>query len=484
MHFATEEYVEQNGGKIDKILLNEVEQEIVDKAVNLTIDKTTLDLSNVDNTSDLDKPISTATQTALNTITEKIPNQASATNQLADKDFVNSSINSYAATFKGSYATKADLDAIEWQTTDNALETYVTNNDYAYVEADGTKNNEAWRYIYVKDETTSAWQPQFKVNDTPFTAEQLAAINSGVTENIIKNTESHLSSIENPHQVTKEQVGLGNVDNTADLNKPISNAVSNELKKYLPLTAGSDKKLTGALYFDNNKFIRSYTTSSIWENLIGINSSDVIELGDIAANIDVKAAISFRPAASNATLLGTSESQWREIYGTTIYQNRKQVANADDLSAIIDANLSSDSKTLTITKRNGTSFDFQGGGASGGSSNVALVTSPLGSEVIRDTETSQQINVMTRDTSQIITAEKKFDNIKANVSGSYRVVLTSPVANQTEKRYLLGVPGFNSTYSNTNESIYMQDSGIYSGSFNTTSWTIKEETDGSLSFSL
>lgn len=34
----------------------------------------------------------------------------------------------------------------------------------------------------------------------------------------------HTSSTANPHSVTKTQVGLGNVDNTADLNKPVSTA--------------------------------------------------------------------------------------------------------------------------------------------------------------------------------------------------------------------------------------------------------------------
>ena len=34
----------------------------------------------------------------------------------------------------------------------------------------------------------------------------------------------HISSTENPHSVTKEQVGLGNVDNTSDANKPVSTA--------------------------------------------------------------------------------------------------------------------------------------------------------------------------------------------------------------------------------------------------------------------
>ena len=37
--------------------------------------------------------------------------------------------------------------------------------------------------------------------------------------------DEHLTNVANPHQVTKEQVGLDKVDNTADVDKPISNAV-------------------------------------------------------------------------------------------------------------------------------------------------------------------------------------------------------------------------------------------------------------------
>lgn len=329
-NYATEQYVQENGGKIDKILLNNEEQAIVGKAVNLTINKTTVGLSNVDNTSDLNKPISTQTQTALDglnqtitnnfnnlnssieneteratlaeteistklqqemntrvqehseiqgkidTINSKIPNQASSTNQLADKDFVNSTINSSAAFFKGSFKSKAALDAVQWQTTDSSLENYVTNNDYAYIESDETHNNEAWRYIYVKDNTVSEWQPQFRVNESPFTQAQLDAINSGATTDLINsinnkltvddivdetgdsstkaisqraatlgintvqnNLNTHILDKNNPHQVTKTQIGLGNVDNTSDLDKPISTAVQNALKDYLPLAGGN-----------------------------------------------------------------------------------------------------------------------------------------------------------------------------------------------------------------------------------------------------
>ena len=103
-----------------------------------------------------------------------------------------------------------------------------------------------------------------------------------------------------------------------------------ELANYLPLTAGIDKKLTGDLYFDNNKFIKGYTTASTLRNLIGVNTASVIELGDVSANINVKAASAFRPAKNNETALGTNALQWKEIYGTTIYQNGKQVATLED----------------------------------------------------------------------------------------------------------------------------------------------------------
>lgn len=46
---------------------------------------------------------------------------------------------------------------------------------------------------------------------------------------------SHTENTDNPHSVTKAQVGLGNVDNTSDLNKPISTATQNALNGKLSI---------------------------------------------------------------------------------------------------------------------------------------------------------------------------------------------------------------------------------------------------------
>ena len=45
------------------------------------------------------------------------------------------------------------------------------------------------------------------------------------------NLNTHTSNKSNPHGVTKSQVGLGNVDNTSDVNKPISTATQTALDK-------------------------------------------------------------------------------------------------------------------------------------------------------------------------------------------------------------------------------------------------------------
>lgn len=52
-------------GKVDSIEVNGIEQPIVNKVAQLTVDKDTVGLGNVDNTADLDKPISTKTQASL-----------------------------------------------------------------------------------------------------------------------------------------------------------------------------------------------------------------------------------------------------------------------------------------------------------------------------------------------------------------------------------------------------------------------------------
>lgn len=52
---------------------------------------------------------------------------------------------------------------------------------------------------------------------------------NGAGVNTHSQIDDHIASTSNPHNVTKSQVGLGDVDNTSDLDKPISNATQSAL---------------------------------------------------------------------------------------------------------------------------------------------------------------------------------------------------------------------------------------------------------------
>ena len=175
-------------------------------------------------------------ETDVAAIKGKIPTQASTTNQLADKDFVNSSINSVAAYYitknaaGDPFATKAELNAAT--TYYSGGQTRVpTKNDYCLVNADETHDNAAVRYLY-----TTQWEYQYKVNDTPFTSAQLAAINSGITSTLVGDISSN-SSARHTHS-NKSLLDSYNQTNT-DLSDAVSKKHEHSNKSILDNTTAS-----------------------------------------------------------------------------------------------------------------------------------------------------------------------------------------------------------------------------------------------------
>lgn len=139
-----------------------------------------------DKLSSLENYDDTQVKQDINTINEKIPTQATNSNQLADKDFVNSSLNSITAFYitKNAYGdqfnSKLELDsAIEFYSGGELR--VPTRNDYCIVLEDETKDNSTTRYIYQNNQ----WEFQYVVNETPLTSEQVKAINSGITPELV-----------------------------------------------------------------------------------------------------------------------------------------------------------------------------------------------------------------------------------------------------------------------------------------------------------
>lgn len=103
----------------------------------------------------------------------KIPAQASSSNQLADKDFVNSSISTNTANFIGTFNSIEELEAYSGS---------ITNNDYAFViDDDGSGTTIYNRYKY----NGTGWIFEYSLNNSSFTAAQWEAINSGATTSAI-----------------------------------------------------------------------------------------------------------------------------------------------------------------------------------------------------------------------------------------------------------------------------------------------------------
>lgn len=146
-------------------------------------------------------------------INAKIPEQASSSNQLADKDFVNSSIATNTANFIGTFDSLAELEAYSGP---------LTNNDYAFVIAEDEQGNTVYdRYKYTTATTPPSWQFEYELNNSSFTADQWAAINSGATDLLIgqittnKNAIGTLSSLDTTSK-TDLVSAINEVKSTAD----------------------------------------------------------------------------------------------------------------------------------------------------------------------------------------------------------------------------------------------------------------------------
>ena len=171
----------------------------------------------------------------IDSIEAKIPAQASSSNQLADKDFVNSSINAFTAYYitrnaQGDpFQTKAQLDGTSTFYSGGQVRV-PTTNDYCLIVADITQADSVTGYtgftttaeyvgyyVLYNNESTlvtntnkdsvgitagttpcyyaipttrytyqgNQWEFQYIVNATSLTAEQLSALNSGITATLV-----------------------------------------------------------------------------------------------------------------------------------------------------------------------------------------------------------------------------------------------------------------------------------------------------------
>ena len=118
-----------------------------------------------------------------------IPAEATSTNKLADKAYVLDLIKVNGASYRGSWATWAAVPTDPNLYPEDAQGDRTPNaNDYMIVTADETQDGGTWMYKYTGTWATdgkNGWLVEYEIEKTPFTPEQQAAIDSGITSALV-----------------------------------------------------------------------------------------------------------------------------------------------------------------------------------------------------------------------------------------------------------------------------------------------------------
>ena len=178
------------------------------KTITATKGETFVKTSDVDNSLN----VSSTNPVQNKVIAELVPAQATSSNQLADKNFVNSSVATATATFRGTYNLITDLNLTTSATQSNIAAAIVTklaalsiipdNNDYVFIliPVDDTQTTLISHVDRYKFDGTS-WSYEYTLNNSSFTAAQWDAINSGVTSTSFNNKLDKVTSTNNRTRV-------------------------------------------------------------------------------------------------------------------------------------------------------------------------------------------------------------------------------------------------------------------------------------------
>lgn len=236
------------------------------------------------------------------TINGKIPSAASSSNQLADKDFVNSSINALAAYYITSNAN-GDPFATKLALTNASIfysggvARIPTTNDYCIVLADESKQSSTGvdpttRYTYQGGTYPNGqWEYQYTINDTPLTSAQLNAINSGITSSLVTQIGTNQSDISGLQTSKQDKIDSSHKLSADLVEDGTTNKVftATEQTKLSGIESGAevndveDVKIDGTSVVDGNKNAQISTINGNYN----ASSNKIATQDDLPANITI-----------------------------------------------------------------------------------------------------------------------------------------------------------------------------------------------------
>ncbi len=172
-------------------------------------------------------------------------------------------------------------------------------------------------------------------------------LNSIATKTNQTDFDSHKNNKNNPHAVTKSQVGLGNVDNTSDLNKPISTATQGAINNVISDISITNSKLN--MHIDDSI---AHLTSTEHDKLTSVEvGANKYVLPTMSASIKGGARV-----GENIKLTGevisvenasTSVKGVVQLNNTLTSSSVTQAATANVVKGLNDRLIASESDSLT-----------------------------------------------------------------------------------------------------------------------------------------
>lgn len=284
--------------------------------------------------------IDAALRERIDSVEAKIPTQATAENQLADKAFVNSSINNLASypirkTALGeAFATKAELNNATTFYSGGA-ERVPTKNDYTIILADETHENACTRYTYQNNQ----WEFDYVINDKPFTQGQADAIDSGITGELVQAIRDNASNRHNHSNLSiLSQITEQEIENwDSKYKKPNTGIPSTDLDDEVQALLG---KADTALQSHQDISGKVDTTTKVNGHALSgdvtITAGDVgLEHVDNTADIDKPVSTATQTELNKKEATANKTPTWSETPSDTKYPTEKLVKDTLDTKALI-----------------------------------------------------------------------------------------------------------------------------------------------------
>lgn len=248
-----------------------------------------------------------------------IPATANPENQLADQGFVNSSIQTSTAHFRGNWDTWEDVPSeAELYPADAHGNHAPTLNDYLVVVDDAQGGT--WRYKYTgvwAEQGKDGWRAEYQINETPLTAAQLAALNSGVTAQAVADIAA------NKNAIAGKQEKLVAGDNITIDGNVISASGGGASGDFLPVSgAVSDGPITidsRATYLSTVDILKINTSEKGGQNAREVKFTGVVGTSGLYYNGFL------HPSVDATKYLGNKTYRWKSV-ATTMLNNGADIA--------------------------------------------------------------------------------------------------------------------------------------------------------------